>query len=242
MSEETTNQGEDASKLAADVLSKMGGKQKLTIVKDGVEEVKEVGKPTPEEVVKYKEEFEAAVKKFQETKWEISEKGNYAANVVGMFLMDYMKRFGFWTKTGWMGMIKMDEEIKKAMANANETTAFCLDYQALEFCAYMMSSPGGVGLPLALEFEKIADQYSKIGIVVGTKVEEARTKLKEVQYLQEKYAAAEQGFYLADLEPEPEEKEGPVVDDAVHPEALKAEVNESEGEGKVITMTPTPRE
>jgi hypothetical protein len=206
-------------------------KTKLTIVKDGVEEVKEISKPTPEEIAKFKAEFEAAVKDFQETKWEISDKGNYAANVVGMFLMDYMKRFGFWTKTGWMGMIKMDEEVKKAMNAANETTAFCLDYQALEFCAYMMTSPGGVGLELAMEFEKIADQYSKIGIIVGTKVEEARVKLKEVQYLQEKYAASEQGFFLADLEPKKEEVP------ATEPDQTTPEV-ESEGDAKVIVMTP----
>lgn len=235
--EDDTKQGEDASKLAAEVLLQMAGKQKLTIVKDGVEEVKEIGKPTTEEVAKFKAEFETAVKEFQETKFEISDKGNYAANVVGMFLQDYMKRFGFWTKTGWMGMIKMAEEVKKAMAGANETTGFCLDYQALEFCAYMMSSPGCVGLEMALEFEKIADQYSKIGIVVGTKVEEARVKLKEVQYLQEKYAAAEQGFYLSDLEPKAEESE---ADAAINVEAQTTTPEVApEKEAKVIVMTPT---
>jgi hypothetical protein len=129
-----------------------------------------------------------------------------------------------------MGMIKMDEEVKKAMAAANETTGFCLDYQALEFCAYMLSSPGCVGLQAALEFEKIADQYSKIGIVVGTKVEEAREKLKKVQYLQEKWAASEQGFFIADLEPKAEE--------APEAEATVTEP-EAESEGKVIVMTPT---
>jgi len=235
MSDET-NQGEDASKLAAEVLLKMAGKTKLTIVKDGEETQKDISKPTAEEIAKFKAEFEAAVKDFQETKWEISDKGNYAANVVGMFLQDYMKRFGFWTKTGWMGMIKMDDEVKKGMNNANETTAFCLDYQALEFCAYMMASPGCVGIEAAFEFEKIADQYSKIGIIVGTKVEEARIKLKAVQYLQEKYAASEQGFYLAELEPKAEEKEETPA--TLNPEQTTPEA-ETKGDAKIIVMTPT---
>lgn len=206
-------------------------KQTLTIVKDGVEEVKEIGKPTPEEVLQYKEEFEKAVKDFQEKRWDVSEKGAFNSNDTALFIQDFMKRFALWSKTGWMGMIKMDEELKKATKLISEETCLSLDYQALEFCAYMLSNPGCVGLDGAFEFEKIADKFSKVGILMGQKVEEARAELKNVQYLQEKYAASEQGFYLADLEPKVEEKE-----------EVPIEETDTEPEGKVITMTPTPRE
>jgi hypothetical protein len=179
-------------------------KTTLTVVKDDKEEVKTVNKPSDEETLQFKEEFEKSAEAFKEKKWEISEKGSFAANDVALFIIDYMKRFAFWTKTGWMGMIKMDEELRKAMALVTDDTPLQLDYQALEFCAYMLSNPGSVGLDAALEFEKIADKYSKIGIAIGEKVEEARAELKNLQYLQEKWAAAEQGFYLADLEPKEE--------------------------------------
>lgn len=184
---------------------------KLTVVKDeqmpekvSVENEK---KPTPEETEQYKSEFQEALKVFTEERWAISDKGNFAANDVGLFIEDFMKRFAFWSKNGWMGMIKMAEVLRQAMLAANEETPLQLDYQALEFCAYMMSNPGGIGLDMAMEFEKIADKFSKIGIVIGEKLEDAREKLKHVQHLQEKWAAAEQGFYLADLEKSAPEKE-----------------------------------
>jgi len=205
--------------------------QKLTIVKDGVEETKEIKKPTPEEIEQYKNEFETAVKAFQEKRWDLSEKGAFASNDVALFIQDFMKRFAFWTKNGWMGMIKMNEELQKAMKLVTDETCFSLDYQALEFCAYMLASPGSVGLDAAIEFEKIAEKYAKYGVVIGQRIEEARADLKNVQYLQEKYAASEQGFYIADLEPK---MEAVTEDELANPE--------SETEGKVIVMNPTPRE
>jgi hypothetical protein len=186
----------------------------LTVVKDGEETKKEINKPTDEEKAQFKDDFEKAMEDFKNTKWDISEKGAFGANDVAMFLYDFMKRFAFWTKTGWMGMIKMNEELRKAQALAatEENTALALDYQALEFCAYMLSNPGSVGIDAANDFEKIADKFSKIGIVVGQKVEEARARLKDIQYLQEKWAAAEQGFFLSDLEPPKQDEEVPQVE------------------------------
>jgi len=181
--------------------------QKLTVVQDGKEQERIVNKPSPEEVVKFKEDFDAAMKKFAETKWEISEPGSFQRNDVSLFLLDYLKNYVFWTKTGWMGVIKMEEELKKAMKETDETTGLSLDYQALEFCGYMLMNPGGTGYALAKEFEKQADKYSRIMTTVGQKVEDARKQLKNVQYLQEKWAAGEQGFYLSDLEPKEEPKE-----------------------------------
>jgi len=174
----------------------------VTVVKDGVEEKKEMPKPTPEEVEQFKLEFDTAAKNFEDLRWEITEKGDFAANDVALFLKDFMARFGFWTKTGWMGMIKMDEELKKAMLLVDEDNGLRFSYQALEFLAYMLTNPGGISIESAYEFEKIADKYSKIALVVGTQVENARKELRRIQYLQEKWASGCQGFFLADLEPE----------------------------------------
>ena len=181
-------------------------KTTLTIVKDGKEEKTEINKPTPEQVVQIKQAFEDAADAFKDKTWPISEKGSFGANDVYLFLIDFMKRFGFWTKTGWMGMIKMNEELTKALALVNDDTALELNYQALEFCAYMMTNPGGIGLDSANKFEEIADKYAKIGLIIGTQLDDARNELKKIQYMQEEWAAAEQGFFLADLEPKVEEK------------------------------------
>ena len=198
---------------------------KLQVVKD--EEVKEVkekieGKPTPEEVEQYKIDFHTAMKEFAEARFVISEPGQFAANDVAMFLMDYLKKYAIWSKTGWMGIIKMNDELNKAMKMDNEATGLTLDYQSLEFCGYMLMNPGNIGYDSAVEFEKIADKYSQIMVKVGQKVEEAREKLKGVQYLQDKWAAGEQGFYLAELEKEAKEKQE----------------NEAKEKGKVIEMKP----
>ena len=201
---------------------------KLRVVKD--EEVKEEtkpGKPTPEEVAQYKVDFDAAMKDFAESRFAISDPGQFPANDIAMFLLDYLKKYALWSKTGWMGIIKMNDELNKAMQMDNEKTGLTLDYQSLEFCGYMLMNPGNIGYDSALEFEKIADKYSQIMVKVGQKVEEARAKLRDVQYLQEKWAAGEQGFYLAELE----EK------------AKKAqEEKDAKLEGKVIEMTPSPTE
>ena len=201
---------------------------KLTVVKNDQEE-KKLNKPTPEEVAQYKIDFDNAMKNFAETRWQVSDAGGFAANDIALFLLDYLKKYVLWTKTGWMGVIKMNEELNKAMKLNNETTGLTFDYQTLEFCGYMLINPGGIGYDVAVEFEKIADKYSKLMIVVGKKVEEARATLKSIQYLQDKWAAGEQGFYLAELEPKKEE---------VPP----TEPDQQMPEGKVIVMNTTPKE
>jgi len=210
-------------------------KTKLTIVRDDVEEIKEVNKPTPEEVLQFRNEFEKAMEEFKNTKWEISEKGNFAANDMGLFIIDFMNNFAFWTKTGWIGILKMNEELRKALALVDENSGLQFDYQALEFCAFMLANPGGIGYNKALEFEKIAEKYSKIGILLGTKVEEARTQLKGVQYLQEKWAAAEQGFYLSELEPKdastgetPKESKEKIIQMKINPKEKTTEIINTE--------------
>ena len=198
---------------------------KLEVVRDEIQtesKKEELRKPTPEEVEQFKQDFSNAMSEFDDIKWEISEPGNFAANDVGMFLLEFMDKYAFWSKTEWMGMIKMYEEVDKAMKLANKNTGLRFSYQALEFCAYMLSNPGGTGIELAKDFEKIADKYSKIGVVVGTQVENARKRLKQIHFLQDRYVASEQGRYLED------------VMDKKEYESMKKELDEYEELKKMI--------
>jgi len=193
-------------------MTKKTKKLELEVVKNEEEIFEPTNKPTPEEVEQFKNDFQDAVVEFNSKKWAISEPGSFGANDVAIFIKNFMNKYAFWSQTAWMGMIKMDEELDKALALVNDETALELNYQALEFCAYMLSNPGGIGVQIAREFELIADKYSKIGMVVGEKLEEARDELKNIQYLQERWAAGEQGFYMADLEPPVEEELGVAED------------------------------
>jgi len=161
-------------------------------------------KPSQEEIAQYKDDFEKALKEFMDMRFLISEPNQFSSNETALFLIDYLKKYALWTKTGWMGIIKMHEILNQELNKDNEKTGLCLDYQSLEFCGYMLMNPGATGYDKALEFEKIADKYSQIMIKVGQKIDEAREILKKVQYLQDKWSAAEQGYYLAELEPKDE--------------------------------------
>ena len=176
----------------------------LTVVKEGEKKEEKKKGPSSEEIEQYKNDFSSALTTFENKRWAVSEEGNFAVNDVGLYLLEFLKKYAFWSKTEWMGMIKMEEEIQKAMALGDANTPLQFSYQALEFCAFMLSNPGGTGIELAKAFEAQAEKYSKIGIVVGTKIEEARNELKELQYLQERWAAGEQGFYY-EREPVKEE-------------------------------------
>jgi hypothetical protein len=177
---------------------------KLEIIKEDIIKDPSIGlhdsstnlnKPTSEEIEQYKNEFQEALKAFENTKWQVSEPGKFGANDVAIFLLEFMEKYAFWSKTEWMGMLKMEDELKKAIAISDEIVGLRFGYQALEFCAYMLANPGGTGIQLAKDFEAQADKYSKIGMKVGASVEVARKKLKDIQYKQERWAAAEQGFY-----------------------------------------------
>jgi hypothetical protein len=188
----------------------------LTVVKDGEETKKEINKPTPIEVEEYKNDFSTSLKKFENHRWRISEPGQFGINDVGIYLLEFMDKYAFWSKTEWMGMIKMEDEIKKAMTMSDPSVGIILNYQALEFCAFMLANPGGTGIKLAKEFEAQADKYSKLGMLIGSQIEAARKKLQNIQYLQEKWAAAAQGFYLAELETKPEESKSDAEENVIN--------------------------
>lgn len=153
-------------------------------------------KPTDEEVEEAKKEFEDKSRDFSTKLWDIG------ANEDSQAILDYMEHYVlnriFWTQTGWMGVIKMKEVIDETQntLKLEPGTQLALGYQALEFMFYSFQNPGGVGYEAAVNFEAENEIYAKAFDAVGEKLSEARTELKEIQFLQDKYAAMAQGFYL----------------------------------------------
>jgi hypothetical protein len=93
-----------------------------------------------------------------------------------------------------MGVLRLNEDIQ-GVRDSIEEIPFRLSYQALEFTFFALSNVGGIGLQSAKDMETEAELYNEVAELIAKQLETARKELKEVQYLQEKWAAYEQGFY-----------------------------------------------
>lgn len=153
-------------------------------------------KPSDEEVEEAKKEFEEASRDFSVKSWNIGEEAD-AAEMLS-YLQHFVRNRLFWSKNGWMGVIKMQEELDDAekFLASNPKSHLKLGYQALEFMFYSLQNPGGVGLQAALDFEQENEVYAKCFDAIGKQIASARAELKDIQFLQDKYAAMVQGFYL----------------------------------------------
>lgn len=163
-------------------------------------------KPSEEEVEEAKKKFEEASKDFAVKSWTIGEEKE------GPIFLDYLMHFVrnrlFWTKNGWMGVIKLMEELEDAekFMKANKFPILKIGYQAMEFMFYSLQNPGGVGIQAAKDFESENEIYARVFDALGKQISSARTELKDIQFLQDQYAAMAQGFYL-EVEPAPEEEQ-----------------------------------
>ena len=165
-------------------------------------------KPTEEEVEAAKIAFEEASKEFGIKSWDIGKPEDGERNV--QYLIHFINNRIFWTEKGWMGVIKMMEEAKDAekFIKANPGLPLKLGYQALEFMIYSLQKPGGYGYESAKALHDESQDYARVFDAIAEQVMNARGELKEIQILQDQYAAMQQGFYL-EVEPSPENNETP---------------------------------
>jgi hypothetical protein len=158
-------------------------------------------KPSDEEVEEAKIKFEESSKNFSVKSWDIGKSEDGERNV--QYLIHYVRNRIFWTKNGWMGVLKMMEELEDAekFIKANPNSSLKLGYQALEFIFYSLQNPGGIGYEAAKSLQEEEEDYARVFDGIGVQIAEARKELKEIQFLQDQYAAMQQGFYL-EVEPE----------------------------------------
>ena len=153
-----------------------------------------LNKPSKKEVEQAAIDFEQAKKDFEIKKFDIGTPEQ--ANDIYDFVIDFMENFVYWTKNGWMGVLRMHEELMLAKKENKEGDCFKVGYQALEFLFYALTNPGGSGLESARAVEKVAELYAEVIELTGKQLEVSREELKDVQWLGDKAAAAVQGFYL----------------------------------------------
>lgn len=160
-----------------------------------------INKPSEEEIQQAKKEFEDAREEWIKTTYKIGtpENASEFCNYIKHFILN---RF-MWQKDAWMGIIKLTEELNASelLIKGDKNKSLEMGYHALEFTYYILTNPAGMGLQAALDFESEQEQYSKITVEVAKQLEEARNKLKDIEFLQQKWGAYSQGFYL-EIEPE----------------------------------------
>jgi len=169
-------------------------------------------KPSDEEINQYKDEFEASVVEFDAAIYSIGDVDN--ANKYADFLINFNTYQVSWSKNLWQGVIKMDEELLAAKNKliSGEEKEFKLTYHPLEYLYFVMSNPAGFGLQSAKTFQANLDLYSEIYAVIEKALTDVRAKLAKTHKAQERWQAAEQGFYLEDIGLEDQlEKEEPTV-------------------------------
>ena len=75
-------------------------------------------KPTEEEVAEAEKTFQEASRDFSTKSWDIGETEDAREHVD--YLLHYVRNRLFWTQTGWMGVLKMQEELEDADKFINE--------------------------------------------------------------------------------------------------------------------------
>jgi len=169
-----------------------------------------MGKPSDEEVTAALKEFEDGKAEFEAKRFNIGT--SEIATEIYTFMIEFMEKHVYWTKNGWMGVVRMHEELTKELKNRKDDEAFNTGYQALEFMFFALSNPGGNGIESARAIEKVADFYANLIEITAKQLEDARKELKDVQWLGDRVAAMQQGFYLEKEDgAEPEDADNPDV-------------------------------
>ncbi len=183
-----------------------------------------LNKPTDEEVELAQKDFEEAAKEWQTKVYQIGEPED--ALEFCNYIQHFLRSRYLWQKDAWMGVIKLTEELEEAekLISADKEKPLELGYQALEFTYFAFSNLGGVGLEAAKAFEAEAETFVKVATKVEEILEDARKALKEVEFLQQRWGAMAQGFYL-EMEPEEEAPENMGVTEGgipIHPDNAEA--------------------
>lgn len=153
-------------------------------------------KPSEEEISNAKKEFEDAVDQFNNGLWKVSTEED--ADRLSSYLVHFVYNRIFWYKDGWQGVLKFRDEINETREKIKngELKILELSWQALEFIFHSLSNPGGIGLESAQRMKDENDDYVFTMEKVGESLQQARDKMNEIQFLQDKWATMQQGLYL----------------------------------------------
>jgi len=185
--------------------------------------------PTEEEKEQYRKEFQEKAQSFAIKEFQVGSEEN-AINIIN-YLEHFITHRFIWTKNAWMGVVKMAEELQAAKISVIDNKVFKLGYQAMEFAYYVVENPSGVGLETAKIFEKENVEFGIVHESLGEALDTARKELKEIQFLQDRWAAGEQGFYL-EVEPPTEE----VTEEGKKVEVLPEDINMIQDQTGVVTI------
>lgn len=197
-------------------------KNRGTIIKNFNDIYKDVAvmkeeEPTDEWKAKAKEDYDNAVKDFQEAKYTIYE--GPKSIELAKWLKEWNAKYNHWEKASWKGVIAFDdlmgkliEDLEKEKEAGNEPKELTLDYAPMLFIFGSMMRPAGVGLEDAkvmealetivdtdLDSEEGQDETSQLTYTnilewVGRKVDGLQAVQAKIAAYQERWSMAETGF------------------------------------------------
>lgn len=226
----TKNKKKNLNQLTEKDIEKMNDADLLETLKNGRKDIiesfneafKDVAvmkeeEATPEFKEQAKQDYENAVKDFQDAVYEIYT-GNRVMEVA-LFLQEWNKKYNHWQRQAWKGIIAFDEIISKKIEElrANpEKESLILEYAPMMFIYGSMMAPQGTGLeeahlmeiletdPNGGEDETSHITYSNILEWIGRRVDGLKAVQNKIQSLQERWTMAETGFMFDFTDESPE--------------------------------------
>lgn len=149
-------------------------------------------KPTEEEIEEYTKEMEAGFEAYNNmSDFVISEDAELSKKLYDMAIK-YNSELYTWKHDEWKGVIMFDETMKSQEGSER----FTIDKNNLQWLYYIITNPSGVGIEKAREMKANEEVF----VQLVERITEAMTEFKEIvedlRFLQDRVAAAHQGFYL----------------------------------------------
>lgn len=154
-------------------------------------------KPTEEEIKEYEEALKEAYEEYEKMPDYTLCQGPRALEVAKMSI-EYNNNLYNWKNDEWKGVIMYNttmSPIIQELTNGN-VDSFTIDKNNLQWLYYILTNVSGRGLEAAVSFSDHEDVFVELVESVCEAMEKFKDVVENLRFLQDRVAAAYQGFYL----------------------------------------------
>lgn len=173
-------------------------------------------KPTQEEIEQYEADLKAACDEYQQMPPFVVGEGEEGLTLLETALF-YNNEVYTWKGDEWQGVIRFNEMFTEQLKefHAGTRTKFEMDVVVVQWLYYILTNMTGKGLDDAIVIDGMLDEFRLLAERVSEFHEEVKDINEQLRFLQDRVAAAYQGFYYRKdgIENEPQEES---CDDCVY--------------------------